>query len=366
MNCLKKHSANIRTNSGIALIIVMVVIVSLGILVSGFAWFMRVEMKLATNHLSDSELEWLGRSGVELARYVVGQQLNLSKPCDALNQKWAGGPGETNDVLEMVFLEENYLGNGVFDVIITDNERKMNINTADSTFIQNALEVMGVADDQRTTIAQSIADWIDTNDDPQLSGAEEDYYMGLAVPYHCKNGPLDDIAELLLIQGVTPEIYYGLARIDGRTPSFHKINEEENEENNNFLDNDYEFDGGMMDLFCTLSSGTININTVPIEVLQMFPNMTPEMAREIITYRAGLDGVEGTEDDEMISNVSQLQAVPSMDQGVVQILSTYCGVRSTVFTVEVIAEIDGQQRKFSSMLHRVSANDVRILYFQWE
>ncbi|MBO4797117.1 MAG: hypothetical protein J5553_07035, partial [Verrucomicrobia bacterium] len=64
-----------RSQSGIALIIVLIVIVTLAVMASGFAWFMKVEMKLATNHLSDSELEWLGRSGVELARYVVGQPL---------------------------------------------------------------------------------------------------------------------------------------------------------------------------------------------------------------------------------------------------------------------------------------------------
>ena len=28
-------------------------------------------------------------------------------------------------------------------------------------------------------------------------------------PYSAKNGPIDDISELLLIKGVTPEIYYG-------------------------------------------------------------------------------------------------------------------------------------------------------------
>src|SRR5437899_2631229 len=77
---------------GIALIIVMLVIVALGVLAAELAYLMKVEMKLARNVDSEGELEWLGRSGVELARYVLAQQLNIPAEAGftALNQEWAG------------------------------------------------------------------------------------------------------------------------------------------------------------------------------------------------------------------------------------------------------------------------------------
>jgi general secretion pathway protein K len=355
-----------RSQSGIALIIVLIVIVVLAGMASGFAWFMKVEMKLATNHLSDSELEWLGRSGVELARYVVGQQLNINEPCDCLNQKWAGGPGQTNQLLENVFLDDNYLGNGVFSVYITDNERKMNINTATDVLIENALSVMGVDATLASTISDSILDWRDDDDDAKLSGAEDEYYLGLMPPYYCKNGPLDDISELLLIQGVDPELYYGIARLEGRSPQSTFVDTDEMRIGQDRYSDEMVFEGGLMDLFCTLSSGTVNINTAPAEVLQMLPDMTPEIANEIISYRNGLDGVEATEDDIQISNINMLMQIGGIPEAVIQQLGAFCGFRSTVFEVEVVAEIEGQQRTFSSMLHRVSAKDVRILYFQWK
>lgn len=361
----KTSLARRSRQSGIALVIVLIVIIVLAGMASGFAWFMKVEMKLANNHLSDSELEWLGRSGVELARYMVGQQLNLNQPCDALNQKWAGGPGQTNDLLEFVYLEDNYLGNGVFSVSITDNERKMNINTATEDLLENALSVLGADSTLASTITDSILDWRDTDDDAKLSGAEGEYYLGLDPPYYCKNGPLDDISELLLIQGVTPELYYGIARMEGRTPTSTYIDPDQVGIGRSYEDENL-FEGGMMDLFCTLSSGTLNINTAPAEVLQMLPGMTPEIANEIITYRRGLDDVEGTEDDVMISNINMLMQVPGMPQALVQQIGSFCGIRSTVFEVEVQAQVGEQTRTFSSMLHRVSANDVRILYFQWK
>src|SRR5947207_2244409 len=102
---------------GMALMIVMVVIFMLSILAGGFALSMKTELRLARNHNNEAELEWLGRSGVELARYVLAQQMLIpSEPYDALNQKWAGGIGVTNENLSDITMENNLLGNGTFSI----------------------------------------------------------------------------------------------------------------------------------------------------------------------------------------------------------------------------------------------------------
>ena len=108
-----------QNQTGIALIIVMISITVLSILAAGFAYSMKVETKLAMNANSETELTWLGLSGVELARYVLAQSLRC--PYDSLNQKWAGGPGsdcETNGSLGGITLENRELGNGKFSVKI--------------------------------------------------------------------------------------------------------------------------------------------------------------------------------------------------------------------------------------------------------
>lgn len=58
-------------------------------------------------------------------------------------------------------------------------------------------------------IVDSVLDWLDTDEDPRPSGAESNYYETLNIPYSCKNGPMDSIDELLKVQGVTPELFYG-------------------------------------------------------------------------------------------------------------------------------------------------------------
>ena len=59
------------SQQGIALVIVMISILVLTVLAGGFAYSMKVETKLARNANSEADLEWLGRSGVEYARWVL-------------------------------------------------------------------------------------------------------------------------------------------------------------------------------------------------------------------------------------------------------------------------------------------------------
>ena len=92
-------------------------------------------------------------------------------------------PGQTNDLLEFVYLDNNELGSGVFSVSITDNERKMNINTATAALLENALSVLGADATLASTISDSVLDWRDTDDNAKLSGAEDEYYLGLDPPY---------------------------------------------------------------------------------------------------------------------------------------------------------------------------------------
>jgi type II secretion system protein J len=80
--------------AGIALVIVMISVTVLAVLAGGFAYSMKVETRLARNGNNETQLEWLGRSGVEYARWILAEQMRIpNEPYDALNQVWAGGPG---------------------------------------------------------------------------------------------------------------------------------------------------------------------------------------------------------------------------------------------------------------------------------
>lgn len=59
-------------------------------------------------------------------------------------------------------------------------------------------------------VADSILDWIDTDEDEREFGAESSYYSGLTPPYSPKNGVPTNVEELLLVRGVTPSLLFGL------------------------------------------------------------------------------------------------------------------------------------------------------------
>ena len=67
-----------RHNSdGMALIMVMCAIFVLSAMAAGLALSMKVETRLAQNANSEQQMLWLGRSGVEYARYILSQELAI-------------------------------------------------------------------------------------------------------------------------------------------------------------------------------------------------------------------------------------------------------------------------------------------------
>jgi len=349
---------------GIALIMAAIAVFVLSALAAAFALSMKVETRLAQNAGSETQLLWLGRSGVELARYVLSEQLTIpNEPYDSLNQIWAGGPGgpgETNSALSGLSLDNYPVGNGTVSIKIIDLERKVNINTANSQALQQALTLMGADASDTSVVSDSIQDWIDSDDAPRAAGAESDYYQGLPVPYYAKNAPIDNLSELLLVRGVTQEMYWG-SNATNHTPSVfqHKLGFGHAPGESP----DYPF--GLVDLFTPISSGRININTADTNVLQMLPGVDAATAAAIVQHRAGPDGVEGTEDDVPYRNVGELAATGMSPQFTSQ-LGNLCTVRSTTFEVHVTARIGNYSREYVAILYRNSGLDIQVLSFYWK
>ena len=351
-----------RNRNGIAMIIVMITIFVLAMLAGKFAVLMKVETKLARNANSETELIWLGRSGVELAKCFLAQPKPPNEPYDSLNQIWAGGPGGANEKdnpLAGLSLTDYKLGGGTISVKITDLERKVNINIAGEDTLQQALTVMGVDAGDIPIIANSILDWIDPDDDPHINGTESDYYQTLNPAYFAKNGPIDDLSELLLVRGVTPPIYWGPSYTSHVPAAFQE-----------------QFDKfgrlmgmptnsvGLADLFTPISSGKININTASAATLQVL-GIDENTAQLIIKTRAGPDGADGTEDDTPFRGVGELVNAGVSRLGVPQ-LARFCTVQSATFQVEVDAQVGDCHKHFYAILGRTSQTDLQTLSFYWK
>jgi len=259
-------------------------------------------------------------------------------------------------------LENNELGAGTFSIKIQDLERKFNINLADQEVLNRALSVIGAYAADGPTIVDSILDWRDADEDPHLNGAENDYYLRLAPPYFAKNGPVDDLAELLMVQGVTPELYWGPAAGEHRVQLFAP-----NLRARGRADALPSYPVGLADLFTPLSAGQINLNTASVHALQLLPGVDEVAANNIVRVRAGPDGAEGTEDDTPFVNPAMLNpsVVPGLNPQVAALASRFATTISSTFEVTVDARMGDCRKKFYAVVRRRSPTDIQVLQFNW-
>lgn len=357
-----------KGRSGIALIIVLLVIVVLAILAGGFAYSMKVETQLARNSSFDNEFLWAAWSGVEAAKYELAADLQgPSAQVDALNEVWAGGPGTDTNVAALFPDRRLEIGPGRSVTWKTvDLDRKFNINLAGEPILRQALTLIGVDPASHSTIMDSIMDWIDRDKDPKTSGAEDEFYQSAQGPYgaphFAKNGTIDDLSELLMIKGVTRSIYYGSGGV-GNVGPLAAIPEAIQ---SRFDEPIYAV--GLRDLFTALSGRALNINTANETTLQVLPPVDANVAAAIIQRRAGPDGADGTADDIPFRNPGEIASIPGLPPPVLQQISPYLTVRSTVFEITVDVNIGGQQRTYTAIVRRANPRDMPMLtlYPQWE
>ena len=249
---------------GMAVILVIWIVVILMAMVAEFTYSMRTEINITRNFKEEEEAYQLAIAGIEQAKL----ELLL-----------------VNDLRGIHFNEDNVLildpdeeaqperkrelGRGSFEYRITDEDGKLNINGATPEQLKTVFLDSGVEAEDVDTIVDSILDWIDTNDLHRLNGAEEDYYQSLDHPYSCKDAPLETIEELLLVKGVTPEIFYGSHAVKN-TPGKTEKDEEMRY-------------GGIVNLLTVVGSGQININTSPEPVLVAV--LGADVANNIILQR---------------------------------------------------------------------------------
>ena len=343
----------------------MISIFVLTMLAAGFAFSMKVETKLAQHANNETEMQWLGRSGVEYSRWVLSFQ--SSQPpfvYDSLDQAWATGHGfvgPTNNAIEVQ--NPVQLGHGSFTWKMTDFERKWNINTANEMILQQALILMGVDPGEMTPIIGSILNWRAADGNTHhMQGADSQFYENLDPPYEAKNGPIDDLSELLLIRGVTPELYWGPSSTNHPQGAFQARAVGFGQ-----LQQPLLYDVGFAELFTPMSSGKLNINTASAAALQVIPGVDSRAAEAIVGARGGEDDGSGLMGPFRAADPNYIfTRVPLLTLPLARQISQFVYVLSRTFEVEVTARVAGSERTFYATLVRNSPKDIQVLNFYWK
>ena len=97
---------------------------------------------------------------------------------------------------------------GEVAVEIIPEAAKLNVNSVPAQDLLRLVEALGVAPAQAQAIAMGIVDWRGPAAGGQMTPFDQ-HYLSLGPTFQARHASFEEIEELLLIQGMTPDIYYG-------------------------------------------------------------------------------------------------------------------------------------------------------------
>lgn len=262
---MKLMGKKILNNRGIALITVILIVSVLIAFAIELNRSTRADIYDAANVSDGIKLTYIAKSGVYGAVAVLDASKNEYV---SLLDEWANM--EMLSVQSKELFEGGYFIVRVEDesgkiplnklVIIEGNEYRYNVIIRD-ILLRLLKHEFALEESKAEEIVAAIKDWIDADNYETRGGAESSYYLSLDPPYRAKNKPLDCIEELLMIKGVTKEIFAGTQEKPGLA-QYITVNGDEK----------------------------ININTAPVMVLRsLSDSITPEVVQEMDEFRRNKD-----------------------------------------------------------------------------
>ena len=251
------------------------------------------------------------RAGLQMTALALENDSTPSM--DGLADAWADNPlmFQDHDVAGVSFqVTSNANADGRPRYGLQDEERRINLNTAPEDVLKRLLEREAVMhEDDAVKAAAAIIDWRDDDTDEQPDGAEQSYYQSLRQAYDCKDGPFENVEELLLVRGISPTVYQ---RVEPWVTVY--------------------------------GSGLINLNTAGEPVLYAL-GLSAQGVSGLLSYRSGEDGTEMTSDDRALISVTNLESdlqpyVPTEDLARLSVLvrEKLLSVRSEAFRFHVQAQ----------------------------
>lgn len=264
-----------QRRKGSVLILALSTLVLLSIFSLTVGNMVRQRLKKIERLENRAKLREMAEAGIKKVIYAIQRDGLAKEKSDSVNEAWSQdalgfsdiplGDGSFTIIGEAYEQTQNVIGSRQEAIVYgaVDEERKININKTSSPQILGRLfqAASGISHEDANRIALAILDWRDEDDNPYDDGAESAYYKKLTPQYVPKNADLGTLEELLLVKGITQEIYE-------KTRPFMTLH----------------------------SNGKINLNTASGVVLKAL-GISGSLTRKILLIRMGPDGVAGTHDD---------------------------------------------------------------------
>lgn len=219
-----------------------------------------------------------------------------------------------------------------FEVWLTSEGARLPINYITDSRVTEAVvslfEKWGLSTDDATVAAQSLADWVDPDDDQRAQGAEEDHYKGLGVYDVPRNQGFISVDEMQLARGMD--------LVERIKPEWR-------------------------DYFSVYSDGLIDLRHATKDVIVAMTGADEANVDNLISQRDGADGIHGTEDDGNLSESTafNLLGLSSAELSAIRSNLTYGG--NSVRRVESIGWVGEKRRKLTVIARRQDDNSLTYL-----
>jgi general secretion pathway protein K len=352
----------ITDESGVALVLTLVIVTLVAIIVLELNYLMRVDVHASANFRDGVRAYYLAKSGVTVVKELFSRDI---QELEELKNTLLAGGSHTLPI-----------GGEETTVRVIDETGKININAlvpdtavpqqsagaqvpqgqqsagaqlpqmrrgAQPREAQTVSPWIQVTQDlfQRLgvdpTLVGAMIDWVDVDDIPTgAGGAESNYYRSLDKPYTARNGPMETIAELRLIKGVTDEV---LLKLGARRV------------------------GGIVDpvtnLYLTavpLPQGggwRVNLNTAPLAVLNSLTREMGQFADAIVQQRA----------ERRIEKISDLQQYGISGEAL-QDFERLGTLTSLYYSVEARGGVGDMVKQITALMRTGGDQASQILYWR--
>ena len=319
----------LKDKRGVVLILVLSMVALFSAMIITFSSDEGLDIELAYNFHDSIQAQYIALAGVEAAKVILVQD-DLSH--DSLDEQWGEFPAYAATA-------SGYLDGSQLTGTITDECSKFDLNSLavkdnytefrkQQFYRLFTLQNIDITQEEFDDLANSVIDWLDADSEITIGGAENEYYLTLEPPYHCKNAPMDSIEEILLVKGMKKEYFFGTENYDG-----------------------------LKNYVTVGTGGKININTASEMVLKAISeqHFNDDVVSSIIACRPftgqnfscvqGLNLSDGSDESNWIKN-------------------NVLVVKSSRFSVDVKGVMpSGAQVNVKSVLERIN-NNARIVYYR--
>ena len=229
---------------GVALLLVLWIFMILGVLALDFARYMRDDAMASVNLADETRGYYLALAGMNRAIFDAERRREKNGPAAPPGTAAAALQGphtldeDEEDEGPLVPVDgqwhEGDFAGGRWAVRMIDETGRLSLNKSDEVVLRrvitNLVQVDPTASIDRhmqeaiDTVVDSILDWRDHDNLKRTHGVESAYYLKRRVPYRAKNAFFDSPEELLLVRGVTPDLYYGTDGVPGLRDIFSVYN----------------------------------------------------------------------------------------------------------------------------------------------